>query len=184
MRYWQHLGVGLLILQRPDSHRPKVKQSCWKSSSCNNSYCIQGNKHQSVYLLPVRTGKGLKSHKENNNTNAKGWMLARVYNMTNLVAFSGLGCICIISPDTRCSKTFDTNPTTSIFCSEASATDALASKKSPPKTANYSPTPKTVVSVKVLSSKDEKRLLALIAGNRLSLLKIGLNTNSKIAWEG
>ena len=47
--------------------------------------------------------------------------------------------ICIISPVPRCSKAFDNNSTTSVFFNEASATDALESKKSPAGTTSLFP---------------------------------------------
>lgn len=43
---------------------------------------------------------------------------------------------CMISPVTKCSKTLDSNSTTSVFLNDANATEARANKKSPAKTAN------------------------------------------------
>ena len=47
--------------------------------------------------------------------------------------------ICMISPVTRCSNTFDNNSTTSVFFNEASATGPLESKKSPADVASLFP---------------------------------------------
>ena len=56
-----------------------------------------------------------------------------------LQRYSVVFVICIISPMTRYSNTFDNNSTTSVFFNEASATDALESKKSPAGTASLFP---------------------------------------------